>query len=187
MKIKLLIYFIFLATNVSIGTTHIIDWNVGSHIITNIEEGDTFKWKFVGVHDVTSNGSPSFISSSVQDGGSYSVTFTTARDYNYFCSLHDGVNMDGTIIVSPVLGIDDPAPKLSFSIYPNPSSDVLNLKISNNSSNVTIEIFDVLGKNIYKSTAIKQTSINVVNWKTGLYFVKVSFGNNKVTKRFVKE
>ena len=186
MKLKLLVFLAFFIVNLSLGETHVITWGVPSHGVTNIFVGDTVQWNFVGFHDVTSSGSPSFVSSSQQNGGSYSVTFNSVGDYYYFCSVHGASNMDGTIVVSLNLSVDNQT-KPIFSIYPNPSSDVLNLKLPNTSSNVIIEIFDVTGKRIYKSKATKQSAINVVNWKTGLYFVQVSFDDYKVTKRFVKE
>jgi hypothetical protein len=188
MKTTLFIYFLtFLAVNFSLGATHIITWGVPSHGITNIFVGDTIQWNFVGFHDVTSSGSPSFVSSSTQSGGSYSVTFNSVGDYYYFCSVHGAGTMDGNIVVSPILSIEDTEIESNFSIYPNPSSDELNLNLPSNISNVLIEVFDVTGKYIYKSKAIKPTSINVVNWKTGLYFIKVSSNNFKVTKRFIRE
>ncbi|PHS07178.1 MAG: hypothetical protein COA88_09285 [Kordia sp.] len=187
MKAILLTCITFLAINFSIGATHIINWTAGSHITTEIEVGDTVQWNFSGFHDVTSSGSPSFASSLTQSGGSYSITFNSVGEYYYFCSVHGLVSMDGTIDVKPILGVEEVESKSSFSIYPNPSRDVLNLKLPSNSSSVLVEIFDVTGKYIYKSTAIKPTTINIVNWKTGLYFVKVSSDNYKVTKRFIKE
>jgi len=187
MKIILLICITFLAVNFSIGATHIITWGSPYHADTNIFEGDTVQWDFVGFHSVISDGSPTFVSSGSQSGGSYSITFNSTGTYHFFCGVHGAANMDGNIIVSPVLGVDDIESKSSFSIYPNPSSDILNLKLPSNSLGVLVEVFDVTGKNIYKSIAIKPTSINVVNWKTGLYFVKVSSDSYEVTKRFVKE
>ncbi|MGB1270071.1 MAG: T9SS type A sorting domain-containing protein [Flavobacteriaceae bacterium] len=186
MKLKLLFFIAFFVVNLSLAETHVINWGVNTHGVTNIFVGDTVQWNFVGFHDVTSSGSPSFVSSAQQSGGSYSVTFNSVGDYNYFCSVHGAISMDGTIVVSLNLSVDDQAQPI-FSIYPNPSSDVLNLKLPNNSSNAIVEIFDVTGKNVYKSKATKQTSVNVINWKTGLYFVQVSFDDYKVTKRFVKE
>lgn len=187
MKTILLICITFLAVNFSIGATHIITWGVPYHADTNIFVGDTVQWDFSGFHNVISDGSPTFTSSGNQTNGSYSITFNSVGTYHFLCGIHGVGNMDGNIIVSPLLGVEDTEYEFSFSIYPNPSSDILNLKLPSDSSNILVEVFDVTGKYIYKSKAIKPTSINIVNWKTGLYFVKVSADNYKVTKRFVKE
>lgn len=186
MKTILLFCFTLLTLNFSEGATHIITWGVPSHGNTNIFVGDTVQWNFVGFHDVTSSGSPSFASSSAQSGGSYSVTFNSVGDYYYFCSVHGAGSMDGTIVVSEILGVEDLETKSNFLIYPNPSKNVLNLETHESIKTVLIEVYDVTGKNIYKSKMIEPKSIDVVNWKAGLYFVRVSSDNYNITKRFVK-
>ena len=184
---KLLLSIIALVTiNICFGTTHIIDWTTNTHVTTNIIIGDTVQWNFTGFHDVTSSGSPSFTSSATQSGGSYSFQFNTLGDYYYFCSVHGAGSMDGNIIVSPMLSVEDEE-LVNFTIYPNPSSNVLNLKLTHNNKSTKIEVFDVLGKLTYNAMVNSETSINVTNWNSGLYFVKLSSENLKITKRFVKE
>ena len=100
-----------------------------------------------------------------------------------FYNLIDNLNITRTDLLS----VDHLESMLSFSMYPNPSSDVLKLKLPRNSSSVLVEVFDTIGKKVYKSTATKSTDINIANWKTGLYFVNVKSDNYNVTKRFVKE
>ncbi len=40
---------------------------------------------------------------------------------------------------------------------------------------MTLEVFDVLGKQIHKTTITQlETSIDVSHWKTGVYLVKMS-------------
>lgn len=187
MKTILLFCITFLTINLSIGATHVITWGSPYHGDTNIFEGDTVQWNFVNFHSVISDGSPTFTSSGNQNGGSYSITFNSAGIYHFFCGVHGVANMDGNIIVSPILGVEETESKSSFLMYPNPSRDILNLKLPSNSSNVLVEVFDVIGKRVYKSTAIRPTDINVVNWKTGFYFVKVKSDSYNITKRFVKE
>lgn len=75
-----------------------------------------------------------------------------------------------------------------FSIIPNPSSSILNLKFSNGSIDSKLEVFDVLGKKVYtqKLNHISKP-INVTSWNSGVYFIKVSNKNYTQTKRFVKQ
>lgn len=184
---KLLLSLIALITiNLCFGTTHVINWVTNTHITTNIIIGDTVQWNFTGFHDVTSSGSPSFTSSPTQSGGSYSFTFNTLGDYYYFCSVHGSASMDGNIIVSPLLSVEE-TEQNSFSIYPNPSKDVLNIKLALNNKSLKIEVFDILGKLVYHTNSTNNKSINTSNWNSGLYFVKISSGNSEITKRFVKE
>ncbi|NRD24017.1 T9SS type A sorting domain-containing protein [Winogradskyella litoriviva] len=76
----------------------------------------------------------------------------------------------------------------SFKISPNPSKDKLNIRMPKASQNLTLEVYDVLGKRIHKSTITQlATSIDVSSWKTGVYLVKVSNKNETQTKRFIKQ
>ncbi|MDN3492291.1 T9SS type A sorting domain-containing protein [Winogradskyella bathintestinalis] len=76
----------------------------------------------------------------------------------------------------------------NFKISPNPSKNKLNIKLPRSSENMTLEVFDVLGKRIHKSVITKlEASVDVSGWKTGVYLVKVSDENNSQTKRFIKQ
>lgn len=74
-----------------------------------------------------------------------------------------------------------------FYIYPNPSNSYIRLVLPNSiESNINIQVYDVLGKKIYTSTYNLNSRIDVSNWASGVYLFKVTFNDNVVTKRFVK-
>ncbi|WP_179352495.1 T9SS type A sorting domain-containing protein [Winogradskyella vidalii] len=93
--------------------------------------------------------------------------------------------------VSSLLGIEiknDLFQDRSFKISPNPSSNKLNIKLLKTSKNTILEVYDVLGKRIHKSTITQlEASVDVSNWKTGVYLVKVSNEKESQTKRFIKQ
>ncbi|WP_299126979.1 T9SS type A sorting domain-containing protein [uncultured Winogradskyella sp.] len=75
-----------------------------------------------------------------------------------------------------------------FSISPNPAKDKLNLKLNSFSAILNLEVYDVLGKRIYKKSINRlETSIDVSNWKSGVYLVRVSNDETTQTKRFIKQ
>jgi hypothetical protein len=75
-----------------------------------------------------------------------------------------------------------------FVISPNPSKDKLNIKLPSANKNLKLEVFDVLGKLIYKEEITElESSVNVSNWKSGVYLVRVSSDKGTKTKRFIKE
>ncbi|MBC2845876.1 T9SS type A sorting domain-containing protein [Winogradskyella flava] len=75
-----------------------------------------------------------------------------------------------------------------FTISPNPGKDKLNIKLPSSIADTNIEVFDVLGKRVYKGVITQlESSINVSNWKSGVYLVKVSDGKSTQTKRFIKQ
>ncbi|OGO04726.1 MAG: hypothetical protein A2Y73_07065 [Chloroflexi bacterium RBG_13_56_8] len=70
-----------------------------------VASGTTVTWinEDSAPHTITSgtrnNPSGLFNSGSVSGGGSFSFTFDKAGTYDYFCSIHPGMN--GTVIVEP--------------------------------------------------------------------------------------
>ncbi|WP_411767026.1 T9SS type A sorting domain-containing protein [Winogradskyella sp. A3E31] len=75
-----------------------------------------------------------------------------------------------------------------FSIKPNPSSNFLNIKLDEFTTELSIEVYDVLGKRIYNGKLTKlETSIQVSGWKSGVYLVRVSNDITTHTKRFMKQ
>jgi hypothetical protein len=77
-------------------------------------------------------------------------------------------------------------------LYPNPSSDLLNINFTaTKQSNVSFEIIDVLGKQVYAESFTAQVGSNlrsvfVNKLKDGLYFVKIQNENGQTIERFVK-
>jgi hypothetical protein len=75
-----------------------------------------------------------------------------------------------------------------FVISPNPAEDKLNIKLLSANENVKLEVFDVLGKLIYKGEITQlESSVNISNWKSGVYLVRVSNNKTNQTKRFIKQ
>ena len=65
----------------------------------------------------------------------------------------------------------------AFNIYPNPlKNNNLNINLQTNNqqqnNNFIIQIFDILGNNIYQSTY--KNEIDVSHISNGVYFVKIS-------------
>ncbi|MBF8149325.1 T9SS type A sorting domain-containing protein [Winogradskyella sp. F6397] len=75
-----------------------------------------------------------------------------------------------------------------FTIAPNPAKNKLNIKFQNRVEDLKLEVFDVLGKRIYKGVISKlESSIDVSNWKSGVYLVRISDDTETQTKRFIKQ
>lgn len=75
-----------------------------------------------------------------------------------------------------------------FVISPNPAKDKLNIKFRSVNEDLKLEVFDVLGKQIHRGEITQlESSVNVSNWKSGVYLVRIS--NNEIThtKRFIKQ
>lgn len=70
-----------------------------------------------------------------------------------------------------------------LKLYPNPVKEVLQIE-SNNTSEKTIELFNVLGKSVYKGKTINN-SVNLSNVNKGVYVVKITEEEKTVTRKIV--
>jgi len=86
------------------------------------------------------------------------------------------------------LGTDEISVSNEFTLAPNPGSSEFNLSLSKITSDAKIEVFDILGKRIVAQNITQiNTTINVSNWNSGVYLVRVFNNDTVVTKRFVKQ
>jgi hypothetical protein len=70
-------------------------------------------------------------------------------------------------------GVDELNSNISFSIFPNPSSEQINF-VFKTKENRTIQLIDLLGKEVLKIESNElNISLNVSNYPKGIYFVKV--------------
>ena len=71
----------------------------------------------------------------------------------------------------------------NIKMYPNPANDYLNFD-TNSNENINIEIFDMLGKSILVSDNVTN-SVNITELKSGIYFVQITLGFEKGTKKLI--
>lgn len=87
-----------------------------------------------------------------------------------------------------LLGIEDFKIGSNFNVFPNPSNTSLSIAFRNEIPNVTLEVYDMLGKRALtqKLSYNKLTSIDISNLDSGLYLIKVSYDGKSETKQFIK-
>jgi len=74
----------------------------------------------------------------------------------------------------------------SFSYYPNPTSDVVNISYSQDLTNV--KVFNVIGQQLFsKEVNASSTQIDMSAYANGAYFIQVSTENAMKTVRVIKE
>ena len=74
----------------------------------------------------------------------------------------------------------------SFSIYPNPTTSVLNISNNNNLDIKNISVVDINGR-VVKNQAGSLTQINVSDLNAGVYFITIEAAEGKTTKKFIKQ
>jgi PKD repeat protein len=122
----------------------------------------------------------------VEGAGSYSITtlegttVVSGGDYGFG---------EVTYMSNAILSIDDYFTSNSISIFPNPTKDKLNIKLSNtNELPDSFSVYTMLGQ-IVKTERIFQTSdlaIDVSSLNSGMYFIELKKDSSTSTIQFVK-
>lgn len=101
----------------------------------------------------------------------------------YSASTNDTMYIDD-VRMGTTLGVDDFSAS-KFSVYPNPVTDILNVKSAASVDNVTV--YDLLGKVVLQVNPGKiSPAINMSNLASGAYLVKVTIGNSSKTVKVLK-
>lgn len=75
-----------------------------------------------------------------------------------------------------------------FKITPNPGRAKFIIHLPSGVELVKLQVYDVLGKNILTQAVITPSAvIDVSNWNSGVYLVRVTSGSESQTKRFVRQ
>jgi Secretion system C-terminal sorting domain len=74
--------------------------------------------------------------------------------------------------------------QLSFSIFPNPTSDLTNVQLSLiPDRDLTFVVTDVLGRELYRDSRFMNTNRHTINlkaWENGLYLLRIMNGNSVI-------
>jgi hypothetical protein len=76
--------------------------------------------------------------------------------------------------------------RIKFDMYPNPTTGILFLE-TNAKDEVKIEITDINGRVVFVSEMTEQTTIDIANFASSVYQVKLSGSVGTVVKKLVKE
>lgn len=111
--------------------------------------------------------------------GTYTITFeaTDSSGNTDTCTFE--------LTVMEVLSNNDVAFERGLALYPNPTSEILNIN-SETTPITEVVMTDILGKIIFSETSVEtqNISIDVSSFAKGIYFVTV---NNSVTKKIIKK
>jgi Leucine-rich repeat (LRR) protein len=83
------------------------------------------------------------------------------------------------------LGIEE-AISAMFTIYPNPTSNLLTIQNTNELEIESVSLYDTLGRKVMESNESTE-SIDVSNLTAGIYFIHIATASGTVTKKIIKE
>ena len=192
MKKILLLFFTIISLALSAQTTHNLGWaNDGSsdNQQITIEVGDTIIWTWgAGTHNLrATSGTESFDSGFFTGAGNtFTYTFNQVGSTDYVCDPHAG-NMNGTVTVTSTAGISENN-LLSFEMYPNPVSDVLNIQLPTGTEKAEVSVFDYTGRLVSSKTiSSNDTGIDVQQISKGIYMIRVATNTKIGVQRFIKK
>ena len=109
--------------------------------------------------------------------------FPTEVDFVASGANTSGFDNFKTSAVETLLAVSDVAKKSTVSVFPNPATDVINVKSENKISQISI--YDASGKAV-KTTA--ETAINVENLAKGSYLVSIKYADGTTeSKKVIKK
>jgi len=147
----------------------------------SINEPTAWSWKFTGGSPGSHNGeTPPPIT--YNSAGNYSVKLTVSNEL--------GSNFENKVnyIIVGTVGIEDGEnAEEMLSIYPNPTTGVVNIEISNSSSIIhQIKVVNAFGEEIYHAEPSKSGSLyelNLSDHPNGVYFLSVKLGDEMINKK----
>jgi hypothetical protein len=130
------------------------------------------------------------------DGSTFDI-FTTAYDpWSRIAAENENYTyeyeVDFIFNVAPrnILSVNGLSNNTNIDVFPNPSSDVINISgILEKGVSTVVEIFDLSGKKILNKTIINSNqdlTINVSNLPNGLFILKIRNGESIYTQKIIK-
>lgn len=129
----------------------------------------------------------------ILSGSSVNHTYTTEGYYDIKLSGISPLSCQDTLSrvlrVEPATGTSAILNGTSLNLYPNPVSDQLTLSFSNGDipADLSVELINSVGTSVYyASEGTKNTTINMSEFPSGIYFIKLKSGKDSLNKKIVK-
>ena len=148
--------------------------SIGNNIFTNNVEYDIYNGSSYKVYAIKN----------IWDG-------TTAQEIDNKIYDDDEKSTRGEVIFDPwfiATSIDKMKDGNSnISIYPNPVIDLLNIENKDNTPMI-ITVFDITGNMLETASSSDATiSINMNKYSKGIYFIAISYGENRISYKIIKK
>lgn len=178
-------------------------WKVTNNYYTyspqtiTINAGDTVVFEISSGHDVVevsqqtwnSNGNTQLSGgfSLPYGGGTLLTANLTAGTHYYVCTPHAYMGMKASIIVQNITPVINNKVFSEFSVYPNPVTDVVNIRITGDKKGEVFSIVNLAGKQVLTGKLEDEiNSVDLSGLNSGLYFVQLGTVKRQ-TLKLIKE
>ncbi len=202
-KAQHIVFYMFLLLSSSLMAQNTYEIRVGvnghhySPRIVNCSVGDTIKFIYVSGNNPTRSDDGQSIPTFNLNNNNSVKTFVMSQvgSIYFYSTTHgdqNGSGMSGVINVSGLsANLANKSLVSTLSVYPNPANDKINVNfVVKKEGNVAIRLLDVLGNDVallasdkYSVGDYRQSFAVPAKVTKGLYFVKVSVGNEVAIKR----
>jgi|SaaInl85LU_5_DNA_1037374.scaffolds.fasta_scaffold01083_4 hypothetical protein len=110
-----------------------------------------------------------------------SVNTSFCPNQNYYGLIASDTILASEVVTASLNEISEP----QISVYPNPTTSYLNIKVNNNALVESVEITSMGGTTVL--TQKETEKIPISHLAAGVYFIHVRYDNAVITKKFVKE
>ena len=93
--------------------------------------------------------------------------------------------MEGTVTGAVITSVDKVAFDNSVSVYPNPTSEFINISYGFNNPSTQVGLLNITGQTIYESNQMVQR-IDLSNFAKGVYFLRVASNGESCVKKVYK-
>lgn len=95
-----------------------------------------------------------------------------------------GFDLTGVGVINQGTLSTDDFSALSFTVYPNPANDILNVALANEDV-ASITLYDVSGRKVLVSTLSGSQSFDISTLNAGIYFVEIATENARNVKQVI--
>jgi hypothetical protein len=114
---------------------------------------------YSSIGDISFGGNPSYFAGKIDDIG----IWNRALNQQEITALYNG----GTV------GLNDLHQPVSFSVYPNPAQNIINIKVNPEDLGLPIKLFDIYGKlALSKTIDQKDFNLDLTNLANGIYLLR---------------
>ena len=119
-------------------------------------------------------------------GGSVQTSQLAIGTHYYVCHPHASIGMKGVIIVQSATGIEENQLHPDFSVYPNPSNNLMTIKANNSLIGLQYSITDQTGRQVFNGKLVNETTlVDIGQLTSGIYLIQIG-GQRRQSFKVIK-